>query len=160
LDCLGNVFYFNIYICVPMTTITQATYKKSTRRKKPNFSRTPAIGHRPQVKGTVSRVTTMTPKKPNSAVRHIAKVLLTNSTPITARMPGRGYWCVKYNRTLVRGGRANDLPGVRYSLIRGKYDFPALPFKKHRRSIYGVSRPEHYTSHIRRCFRHRQRPQQ
>ena len=95
----------------------------------------------------------MTPKKPNSAIRHVAKVKLTNNKKITARMPGIGYLCVRYNRVLARGGRANDLPGVRFTLVRGVYDFSPVIFKKKRRSIYGTSRPENYTAHVRRCFR-------
>ena len=77
----------------------------------------------PQVKGIVNKVTTMSPKKPNSAVRHVAKVTLTNGLRVTARLPGVGYLCSKYNRVLVQGGRANDLPGVGYTLVRGVFDF-------------------------------------
>ena len=82
----------------------------------------------------------MSPKKPNSAARHIAKVSLSNSLRITGRLPGQGYLCSKYNRVLVNGGRANDLPGVGYTLVRGVYDFAAALFKRKRRSVYGVSR--------------------
>ncbi len=136
-----------------MSTINQLLKKKSLRRKIPPFSRAAALQQRPQVKGIVARLTTMTPKKPNSAIRHVAKIRLTNNKRLTARMPGIGYLCVKYNRVLVRGGRANDLPGIRFTLIRGVYDFSAVLFKKKRRSIYGASRPDNYTMHVRRCFR-------
>lgn len=95
----------------------------------------------------------MSPKKPNSARRHVAKVRLTNEKRITARLPGKGYLCAKYNRVLAHGGRANDLPGVGYTLIRGKFDFSPALFKKKRRSIYGVSRPEGLTKHIKRSMR-------
>lgn len=95
----------------------------------------------------------MSPKKPNSASRHIAKVKLTNGFGVTARLPGIGYLCSKYNRVLVNGGRANDLPGVGYSLVRGALDFSPVIFKKKRRSVYGTARPDGYTKHIRRCFR-------
>lgn len=95
----------------------------------------------------------MTPKKPNSAIRHVAKVKLTNLKRVTTRIPGIGYLCSKYNRVLVHGGRANDLPGVGYSLIRGVYDFSSVIFKKKRRSVYGTGRPDNYTKHIRRCYR-------
>ena len=118
-----------------------------------NFTRTPALTKRPQVKGIVSKVTTMSPKKPNSASRHVAKVKLTNEYSVTARVPGIGYVCSKYNRVLVSGGRANDLPGVGYTLVRGVYDFSPVIFKRKRRSIYGTSRPDGYTKHVRRCFR-------
>lgn len=134
-----------------------ATFKQSCLRNKlyknKNFTRTPALQKRPQVKGIVSKVTTTSPKKPNSASRHIAKVKLTNEINITARVPGIGYVCSKYNRVLVHGGRANDLPGVGYSLIRGAFDFSPVIFKRKRRSIYGTSRPENLTKHVRRCFR-------
>jgi small subunit ribosomal protein S12 len=126
------------------------------RRKnyvKLNFSRTPALCSRPQVKGIVNLVATMKPKKPNSAVRHVAKIKLTNDINVTARIPGIGYRCSKYNRVLVHGGRANDLPGVGYSLVRGVYDFSGVIFKRKRRSIYGTSRPDNHTKHRRRIAR-------
>lgn len=135
-----------------MANLKQALYRNKNYIKK-NFSRTPALCDRPQVKGIVTKVTTMSPKKPNSASRHIAKVKLTNDLNVTARVPGAGYVCSKYNRVLVNGGRANDLPGVGYSLVRGAYDFSPVIFKKKRRSVYGTGRPDGFTKHIRRCFR-------
>jgi small subunit ribosomal protein S12 len=134
-----------------------ASLKQSVLRnfyyKLKNFTRTPALTKRPQVKGIVSKVTTMSPKKPNSASRHVAKVKLTNEYSVTARVPGIGYVCSKYNRVLINGGRANDLPGVGYTLVRGVYDFSPVIFKRKRRSVYGTSRPDGYTKHVRRCFR-------
>ena len=97
----------------------------------------------------------MNPKKPNSAMRHVAKVKLYRKPRVTARIPGRGYGVVKFNRVLVRGGRANDLPGVGYSLIRGVYDFSPLMSKKRRRSFYGVERPEGSVFYIRKKTRRR-----
>jgi small subunit ribosomal protein S12 len=135
-----------------MASFKQATLRSKKYIKK-NFSRTPALEKRCQIKGIVSKVNTMSPKKPNSASRHVAKIKLTNDINITARVPGIGYICSKYNRVLVHGGRANDLPGVGYSLIRGAFDFSPVIFKKKRRSVYGTSRPENYTKHVRRCFR-------
>jgi len=126
---------------VILATLTQAV-KRNKIHKEKGFSRTPALCDRPQVKGIVNLVATMKPKKPNSAVRHIAKVKLTNEIHVTARIPGSGYRCSKYNRVLVHGGRANDLPGVGYTLVRGVYDFPSVIFKRKRRSIYGTQRPE------------------
>ena len=137
-----------------MATFKQAAIRRS-HYKKPNLSRTPALKKNPQTKGVVSKVTTMSPKKPNSAVRHIAKVVLMNNLKVTARIPGTGYLCSKYNRVLVHGGRANDLPGVGYSLIRGVYDFIPMISKRRRRSIYGTSRPDGFTKHIRRVLRTR-----
>jgi small subunit ribosomal protein S12 len=130
--------------------------KKTKIYKRINFSRTPGLKKRAQVKGIVNLVTTMKPKKPNSAVRHIAKVKLTNDYNLTARIPGIDYRCSKYNRVLVNGGRANDLPGVGYTLIRGAYDFSPVIFKRKRRSIYGTPRPDNYTKFKRRCFRNNQ----
>lgn len=95
----------------------------------------------------------MSPKKPNSAVRIVAKVKLTSGQNITGRMPGKGYLCGRYNRVLVEGGRANDLPGVGYTLIRGVFDFSPVIFKRSRRSIYGVSRPDGYTKYIKKSLR-------
>ena len=107
----------------------------------------------PQAKGIVSKVVTMSPKKPNSAIRHVAKIKLNNGLRVTARLPGRGYLCAKYNRILVRGGRANDLPGVGYSAVRGAYDFSPVVGKKKRRSVYGVSRPSGLSNFVRRSLR-------
>lgn len=134
-----------------------ATFKQAVKRRKSykirNFSRTPALCDRPQVKGTVTKVVTMSPKKPNSASRHTAKIKLTNNYNVTARVPGSGYVCSRYNRVLVHGGRANDLPGVGYSLVRGVYDFSPVIFKRKRRSVYGVSRPDGHSRHLKRSTR-------
>ena len=94
------------------------------------MSRTPILKRCPQAKGIVTRVVTMSPKKPNSAIRHVAKVDLNNGLRLTARLPGKGYLCSKYNRVLVSGGRANDLPGVGYTAVRGVYDFSPVVGKK------------------------------
>ena len=97
----------------------------------------------------------MSPKKPNSAVRHVAKVTLTNGLRVTARLPGVGYLCSKYNRVLVQGGRANDLPGVGYTLVRGVFDCIGVIGKRKRRSIYGIARPEGFTKFVRRSLRNK-----
>jgi small subunit ribosomal protein S12 len=129
-------------------------YKKSGKKYvKPSWGRTPILKKCPQAKGIVTRVVTMTPKKPNSAIRHVAKVNLMNGLRVTARLPGRGYLCTKYNRVLIEGGRANDLPGVGYTAVRGVYDFSPVVGKIKRRSIYGVSRPNGFTKFIRRSLR-------
>lgn len=127
--------------------------KPGQKYKNPTMSRTAILKKCPQSKGIVTRVVTMSPKKPNSAVRHVAKIDLNSGLRLTARLPGRGYLCVKYNRILVEGGRANDLPGVGYTAIRGAFDFSPVVGKKKRRSIYGVSRPSGFSKHIRRCVR-------
>ena len=127
--------------------------RPSNKYKFPKVTRTPILKSCPQVKGIVTRVTTMSPRKPNSAIRHVAKVDLTNGLRVTSRLPGKGYLCAKYNRVLIRGGRANDLPGVGYSAVRGAYDFSPVVGKKKRRSVYGVSRPSGFTSYVRKSLR-------
>lgn len=127
--------------------------KPSLKYKNPSLSRTPILKRCPQSKGIVTRVVTMSPKKPNSAIRHVAKVNLNSGLRLTARLPGKGYLCAKYNRVLVEGGRANDLPGVGYTAVRGVYDFSPVVGKVKRRSVYGVSRPSGFSNHIRRSLR-------
>lgn len=142
-----------------MATIKQAGARQIIRRKpslkypKPSDSRTPILKLSPQSKGIVTRVVTMSPKKPNSAIRHVAKIVLNSKLRVTTRLPGRGYLCAKYNRVLVEGGRANDLPGVGYTAIRGVYDFSPVVGKKKRRSVYGVSRPSGFSRYIRKSLR-------
>lgn len=144
-----------------MSTTKQAFLRKNLKLKsnlkykKPTStnSRTPILKQSPQVKGIVTRVVTMSPKKPNSAIRHVAKVDLTNGLKLTARLPGKGYLCGKYSRVLVEGGRANDLPGVGYTLVRGVYDFSPVVGKTKRRSVYGVGRPSGFSKHVRRSVR-------
>lgn len=140
------------------TCIQSARRKKQIRKvslkyKSPTFSRTPILKKCPQAKGIVTKVVTMSPKKPNSAIRHVAKIDLNNGLRLTARLPGRGYLCAKYNRVLVEGGRANDLPGVGYTVVRGVYDFSPVVGKVKRRSVYGVSRPSGFSKHVRRSVR-------
>lgn len=144
-----------------MSTLKQS-YHRSLPKLKPgkrykkvrlNNSRTPILKQSSQVKGIVTKVVTVSPKKPNSAIRHVAKVDLTNSLRLTARLPGKGYLCGKYSRVLIEGGRANDLPGVGYTVVRGVYDFSPVVGKVKRRSVYGVSRPSGYSNHIRRSVR-------
>lgn len=101
----------------------------------------------------MARVCTVSPKKPNSAQRHVAKVRLASKPRVTARIPGSGYGPSRFNRAFVRGGRANDLPGVGYSLTRGVYDFVPLLGKRRRRSYYGVRRPEELVTRLRRKLR-------
>ena len=129
-------------------------YKKPGKKyKNASGGRTPILKNSPQAKGIVTKVVTMSPKKPNSAIRHVSKINLMNGLRLTARIPGKGYLCVKYNRILVEGGRANDLPGGGYTGIRGVFDFSPVVGKIKRRSVYGVSRPSGYTHFIRRSLR-------
>lgn len=130
-------------------------YKKNhfILKKKLKKNNTFALCNSPQAKGLVIRIRPMTPKKPNSAIRQVAKIKLYNKFRVTARMPGIGNLCTRYNRVLVEGGKANDLPGVKYTAIRGAYDFVPLFSKRRRRSIYGAHRPTNYSSYVRKCYR-------
>jgi small subunit ribosomal protein S12 len=94
----------------------------------------------PQKKGVCLKVYTRTPKKPNSAVRKIARVRLTNGVDVIAYIPGEGHNLQEHSVVLVRGGRVKDLPGVRYHLIRGVYDLQGIPSRKKSRSKYGTKK--------------------
>lgn len=95
----------------------------------------------PQKKGTCLKVFTTTPRKPNSAIRKVARVLLSNYNRVTAYIPGMSHNLQKHSAVLVRGGRVKDLPGVRYTIIRGKYDLQRLVDRRKRRSKYGTKLP-------------------
>lgn len=120
--------------------------------KKKHHSRTPALKKCPQAKGAVKRPRIVTPRKPNSARRPVAKVLLNNKKRVTAHIPGIGHNIRSHSSVLVRGGGARDLPGVRYTCIRGVYDFIGLINKKRRRSIYGAKQTVKFKK-MRRRFR-------
>jgi len=96
----------------------------------------------PQKRGVCLKVTTMTPKKPNSALRKIAKVRLTNGVEVNAYIPGEGHNLQEHSVVLIRGGRVKDLPGVRYHIIRGKLDTQGVQNRKQGRSRYGAKRPK------------------
>lgn len=140
-----------------MSTLSQLSYNNRyyKRVRKLPYSDTPRLFKNPQLKGVVRKLGIMTPKKPNSALRHILRVeIYKTKRNLIARIPGNDLWPVKFNRTLIEGGRANDLPIVRYTSIRGKFDVAGFFMrKKKRRSIYGARRPEGYTTHVRRKFR-------
>lgn len=123
-----------------MATISQCTQKKTKRIKKISCSRTPRLQKCPHAKGLVVRIHIMTPKKPNSARRRTIKVKLYSKPRVTAKLPGSGYSVQKFHRCLVRGGRANDLPGVSYSIVRNVYEVGPCTHKKKRRSFYGVAK--------------------
>jgi small subunit ribosomal protein S12 len=104
-------------------------------------SKTPALGAAPQKRGVCTRVETRTPKKPNSALRKIARVRLTNQMEITAYVPGEGHNLQEHSVVLVRGGRVKDLPGVRYKVIRAALDAAGVTDRRQGRSKYGAKRP-------------------
>jgi small subunit ribosomal protein S12 len=96
----------------------------------------------PQKRGVCLKVTTMTPKKPNSALRKIARVRLTNGIEVTAYIPGEGHNLQEHSVVMIRGGRVKDLPGVRYHIIRGKLDTQGVQNRRQGRSLYGAKRPK------------------
>ncbi len=103
---------------------------------------TPALKGSPQKRGVCVRVYTSTPKKPNSALRKVARVRLTNGIEVTAYIPGEGHNLQEHSIVLIRGGRVKDLPGVRYHIVRGTLDTAGVADRKKGRSKYGVKRPK------------------
>ena len=120
-----------------MVTIHQLCKHDSTRKKKKKINKTPALFKNPHVKGSCIKIFTRTPKKPNSALRKVAKVKLSNKKVVECYIPGEGHNLRNYAHVLIRGGRTQDLPGVKYKCIRGKYDFFGLKNRKTARSKYG-----------------------
>ena len=102
----------------------------------------PALQGSPQRRGVCTRVYTQTPKKPNSALRKVARVRLTNGTEVTAYIPGEGHNLQEHSVVLIRGGRVKDLPGVRYHILRGVLDTQGIAKRRQRRSLYGAKRPK------------------
>ena len=123
-----------------MPTIQQLVRKG--RFKAPNKSKSAALDSCPQRRGVCTRVYTTTPKKPNSAMRKVAKVRLTNKQEIIAYIPGEGHNLQEHSIVLVRGGRVKDLPGVRYHIVRGSLDTAGVEGRKQQRSKYGTKRPK------------------
>jgi small subunit ribosomal protein S12 len=126
-------------------------YKRPKRR--PKRHRAAALRGAPQASGSVYRLRIVTPKKPNSARRPAIKSFLNNGKNVVAHIPGQGHNLKRHSKVLVRGGGARDLPGVRHSCIRGVRDFLGSKNKTKRRSIYGVPRPDHLRTKVRRCLR-------
>lgn len=122
-----------------MATINQLIRKKGRGGKKRSFF-SPALQGAPFKKGVCSRVYIMSPKKPNSAKRKVARVRLTNGYEVTAYIPGEGHSLQEHSVVLVRGGRVKDLPGVKYHLVRGVYDLLGVKDRQKSRSKYGVSK--------------------
>ena len=123
-----------------MPTIQQLVRKG--RETKPEKSKTPALKGSPQRRGVCTRVFTHTPKKPNSALRKVARVRLTNGIEVTTYIPGIGHNLQEHSVVLIRGGRVKDLPGVRYHIIRGTLDSIGVQDRKQGRSKYGAKRPK------------------
>jgi len=121
-------------------TINQLVRKG--RRKLARKTDAPALGASPQRRGVCTRVYTTTPKKPNSALRKVARVRLTNGIEVTAYIPGGGHKLQEHSVVLIRGGRVKDLPGVRYHIVRGTLDTVGVGERRQRRSKYGAKRPK------------------
>ncbi|MFA5320915.1 MAG: 30S ribosomal protein S12 [Candidatus Omnitrophota bacterium] len=123
-----------------MPTITQLIrFGRTSKNKK---TKSPALKACPQRRGVCLQVRTMTPKKPNSALRKIARVRLTTGLEVTAYIPGEGHNLQEHSIVLVRGGRVKDLPGVRYHIVRGSLDAAGVSSRRKSRSKYGAKRPK------------------
>jgi len=123
---------------MPLPTLNQLV--RRGRRKTTKKTKAPALRNCPQKRGVCTRVYTTTPKKPNSALRKVARVRLTNGFEVTAYIPGEGHNLQEHSIVLIRGGRVKDLPGVRYHIIRGTFDTSGVEDRKRSRSKYGVKR--------------------
>ncbi len=123
-----------------MPTIQQLVRKG--RKPKVQKTKAPALKANPQQRGVCTRVYTTTPKKPNSALRKVARVKLSNGTEVTAYIPGEGHNLQEHSMVLVRGGRVKDLPGVRYHTVRGSLDTSGVAARRQGRSKYGAKRPK------------------
>ena len=121
-----------------MITINQLVRKN--REKKKRSQRMPALQRNPQKKGVCVRILTRTPKKPNSALRKLALIRLSNKKRVYGYIPGEGHLLQEHSVVLIRGGRVKDLPGIKYKLIRGVYDFEGLTKRKQARSKYGAKK--------------------
>jgi small subunit ribosomal protein S12 len=116
-------------------------FLKAYRKTKVKRQRKKALQHCPQKMGVCLRVYTTTPKKPNSGIRKVAKIRLTNQNNVIAHIPGIGHNLQEHSCVLIRGGRVRDIPGVQYRVLRGKLDCRSVVGRKTRRSIYGVKKP-------------------
>ena len=123
-----------------MPTTHQLIQKARTKRTNPQ--KAPALNRCPQRRGVCVRVYTTTPKKPNSALRKVARVRLTSGFEVTAYIPGIGHNLQEHSVVLLRGGRVKDLPGVRYHILRGNLDTQGVANRKKRRSLYGTKKPK------------------
>jgi len=123
-----------------MPTVQQLIRKPRVPKKARN--KVPALQSNPQKRGVCTRVYTNTPKKPNSALRKVAKVRLTNGYEVVSYIPGEGHNLQEHSVVLIRGGRVKDLPGVRYHILRGVLDTQGVTKRRQRRSLYGAKRPK------------------
>jgi small subunit ribosomal protein S12 len=151
---LGSSSFIRVWVQVPFLVnkiksikINMPTYNqlcKHKRKKKKKLNKTPALEGCPQKKGICTKLVLRTPKKPNSALRKLVKLKLTNQKRVYAYIPGEGHNLQEYSTVLMRGGRVKDLPGVKYHLVRGKLDFLGLKDRKTSRSKYGTKNLRKY----------------
>jgi small subunit ribosomal protein S12 len=132
--------FFRLYALRLMPTISQLV--RQGRKKIITKTKSPALQVSPQKRGVCVRVFTQTPKKPNSALRKVARVRLTNGIEVTTYIPGVGHNLQEHSLVLIRGGRVKDLPGVRYHVVRGTLDAVGVQGRKQGRSKYGAKRPK------------------
>lgn len=125
-----------------MSSISAYAIGRQKRKEKTRKSKTPALMHCPQKRGVCTRVYTATPRKPNSALRKVARVRLTNGMEVTAYIGGEGHNLQEHSVVLIRGGRVKDLPGVRYHIIRGTLDTAGVTKRRRGRSKYGARKPK------------------
>ena len=135
---IASLSYANALMEVELPTINQLVRKG--RKAKRKRSSAPALRGCPQKRGVCTRVYTTTPKKPNSALRKVARVRLTNGLEVTAYIPGEGHNLMEHSVVLIRGGRVKDLPSVRYHILRGVLDTTGVDDRKQGRSKYGTKR--------------------
>ena len=139
-DIAVLVFLGNYKCGIAMPTISQLVRKPRLARH--IKSKVPALGNSPQKRGVCTRVYTTTPKKPNSALRKVARVRLTNGFEVSSYIGGEGHNLQEHSVVLIRGGRVKDLPGVRYHTIRGSLDTAGVKDRKQSRSKYGAKKPK------------------
>jgi len=148
---LGTIYQpFNLNTVPTINQLVRKARKNKTKKSKSpallttfnTLKNIPVNLPSPQKRGVCLKVTTMTPKKPNSALRKIARVRLTNGIEVTAYIPGEGHNLQEHSVVMLRGGRVKDLPGVRYHIIRGKLDTQGVQNRKQGRSLYGAKRPK------------------
>lgn len=131
----SNPFFGNIKIMVTLNQLCSNKRKKKIKRNK-----TPALDNCPQKQGVCLKIFIRTPKKPNSALRKLARLKLTNDKKVMSYIPGEGHNLQEYSTVIMRGGRVKDLPGIKYHLVRGKLDLLGLKNRKTSRSKYGVKK--------------------
>jgi small subunit ribosomal protein S12 len=136
---------YKVFLPVKVIKVAMPTFNQLVRkgRNAPNYkTASPALQSCPQRRGVCTRVYTQTPKKPNSALRKVARVRLTNGIEVTTYIPGVGHNLQEHSIVLIRGGRVKDLPGVRYHVVRGTLDATGVANRKQGRSKYGAKRPK------------------